>query len=968
MSQVNLGGATNKARTPVTAILLATANLFIAYVQLNAQPAKDLSELFSPDHASALWVRTHCDLNAVNSRVLTATFWKGYGSTGIETSRLPFRDWSSWRSFRFDVENHYREPISIYVRLASRADHPSADTYTGGTFDGFVIGPGHNTVEISLENMQSPEGHTIDSKQIAWLGIFVQPLFLRDGMDLKFSEDKKLEFSNPRLSAEPARPQKQPYADLLFQRTEPNLESRRVQVEQALASLESTIAQAKAKELETAYAEIYPFVAQIAFHSRLVAFWQDRTEEQRRVLEFLLENTQRADSRLKAALAGSAPQRSAPPVPAYSKLASNNGYFRVGDEPVLPFGMLYNRAGPLLRWFANSETDYGTELVAGATRHDVERQPIWDAYHKFPDTHRVGWPHADHIVRDAESWEILGPPVSVCLESPHSRQAVAAMIEKFERQNTGRRDRLVQNMGFEYTYVCYCDYTRKMWAEWLHRKYLDIASANRIWGTEFRDFSAVPMPRPENAAANRAIWFDWSSFNLYRFLEQIRWTRDQIRRWQPNEPLTVGSPYFAFNPAFWTGVDEEELADSGIVDVALEENYALDTLMPEYMHTLAKGKPVVDFEYHGVIHQILPSFLHGDAAISMWWWNAEKHWTPNEPINEWTTSFPQSYTVPLSDLAKAMRDALDLRRLAREITALGSAPRPVALLYSKTSMLQQLPSESRETDNTPYLSELRRTYNASQSAGLYVGLTTEKKILAGGLRPRKILILPSVEYLPAGVRNEILHWVDGGGTLVVSPDSLIGDEYARPSQRTPVPGLRVTRREAPRLKRGEKLVTDYNLADLPRLPFTTDGVALEAAGMRLAVECDPANVMARFKDGVPALIHLRRGRGSIYWLTSPLVPGSWGRFLTLVAENSGLKPDLLVTNDDGSPASDIEYRAIGFEGGHLAYFYNNSDQDVNLILRPRFPFKQIQDRRTETPLTGTRLRLPRRETAILQFR
>jgi hypothetical protein len=376
----------------------------------------------------------------------------------------------------------------------------------------------------------------------------------------------------------------------------------------------------------------------------------------------------------------------------------------------------------------------------------------------------------------------------------------------------------------------------------------------------------------------------------------------------------------------------------------------------------------VDFEYHGVIHQILPSFLHGDAAISMWWWNAEKHWTPNEPINEWTTSFPQSYTVPLSDLAKAMRDALDLRRLGREIAALGSAPRPVALLYSKTSMLQQLPSESRETDNTPYLSELRRTYNASQSAGLYVGLTTEKKILAGGLRPRKILILPSVEYLPAGVTNEILHWVEGGGTLVVSPDSLIGDEYARPLQRAPIPGLRVTRREAPRLKRGEKLVTDYNLADLPRMPFTTDGVALEAAGMRLAVECDPANITARFKDGAPALIHLRRGRGSIYWLTSPLVPGSWGRFLTLVAENSGLKPDLLVTNDDGSPASDIEYRAIGFEGGHLAYFYNNSDQDVNLILRPRFPFKQIQDRRTETPLTGTRLRLPRRETAILQFR
>ena len=180
------------------------------------------------------------------------------------------------------------------------------------------------------------------------------------------------------------------------------------------------------------------------------------------------------------------------------------------------------------------------------------------------------------------------------------------------------------------------------------------------------------MQHPQHAAANRALWFDWSSFNFYRFLEQIRWTRDQIRRSKPDEALTVGSPYYAFSPAFWTGVDEEELADSGITNVVLEENYALDTLMPEYLHALAGAKPVADFEYHGVIHQILPSFLHGDAAISMWWWNDEKHWTPNEPINEWATSFPQSYTIPLSDIAKAMRDALDLRRLSREIAALGA--------------------------------------------------------------------------------------------------------------------------------------------------------------------------------------------------------------------------------------------------------------------------------------------------------
>jgi beta-galactosidase len=946
------------------------------------QPTKNLNELFAPDQAAGFWRQSHCDLFPMGNGVLRLGLHKGYEMTGIETSRLPFEDWTTWRSFRFDVENQNPEPLSVYVRISNRTDHPAPDTYTGGTFDGFVIGPGRNTVEISLESMRSPSGVAVDPKHVSRLGIFVQPLFIRDGMELKFAKYTPLDLSNPRLSPEPARLQKQPYGDLLFKETQPNLQSQREAVERAMASLQNTIAEAQGRAIDTNYAEIYPFLARIAFEKRLVAFWQDRSEEQRRALSFLLEAAQTADATLKDEI-GSGRSLPLPPVLDYNRVTIRDRYFRVRDRPVLPFGMLYNHDGPLLRWFANSETDSGTELVAGGTRHDVERQPIWNAYHKYPDTHRVGWLHADHIIRDAEAWEVLGAPVSVCLESPHSREAVAAMIKNYELKNGPKRHHLVQNMGFEYTYVCYCSYTKQMWADWLRRKYSDISAANRIWGTRYKDFDSVDMLRPENAGANRAEWFDWSNFNLYRFLEQIRWTRDQIRRWKPDEPLTVGSPYYAFSPAFWTGVDEEELADSGITSVVLEENYELDTLMPEYLHALAGTKPVADFEYHGVIHQILPSFLHGDAAISMWWWNDEKHWTPNEPINEWTTSFPQSYTIPLSDLAKAMRDALDIRRLSREIAALGSAPRPIAFLYSKTSMLQQVPEESRDLGTTPYLSEMRRIYNASQSIGLYIGMTTEKKILAGDTQGRKILVLPCVQYLPENVTSKILRWVEDGGTLVVSPDSLAGDEYARPSQAAQLLGLRVIRPDPSQLALGEPVVSGNKVPILQRMwllngsgsLFKAGGFGLEAAGARQTIECDRAAVIAHFESGAPALIRLRRGAGTVYWLAAPLRAESWGRFLSFVAENSGLKPELLVRREAGGAAPEVEYRVVGFDGGRLAYFYNNSDHDLQIALQPQFAFNSILDRRTEgildrhteTPLPPSGLLLPARETAILQF-
>ncbi len=941
-----------------------------------AQDAKSFNGLLSSQAIRETWKTVHCDLESGAAGALAATFWKGYETTGFETTSLPLADWSAWKSLKFDVTNPYDEPFSVYVRISNQPDHPSEMTYTGGTFDGFVIAPGRNTVEISLESMQSPEERAVDPKHVAYLGIFFAPLFLRDGMDLRFREDKTFQLSNLHLDAAAAKLQKQPYAEPLFAETAPGLAGLRREVEVSVSDLRGLIHEAQARGIDTAYAEIPSFLADIAFRKRLVAFWQDRVEQQREALESLQRESCRAARELREVLAGTRQPLVAPPLPKYSDLEIRDGYFRLGDEPKLIFGMLYNRQGPLLRWFANSQTDYGTQLVAGATRHNVERQPIWEIYQRYPKTHRVGWDRADHIIRDRGSWEVLGPPVNICLENPRTRQAVAQAIEDYLRSRKGRGNHLVMNLGYEYFYVCYCSITRRMWTEWLARRHKNIGAANDVWGTSYGGFSEVPMMRLETAATNRALWFDWSSFNLDRFLKQIRWTHDQIRRWEPSAPLTVGSPYYAFSPRFWTAIDEEELADSGMTGVVLQENYALDTLMPEYLHALAGNKPVADFEYHGVIHQVLPSFLHGDAAISMWWWNDRKRWTPNEPINEWASSFPQSYTISLRDAAKAMRDALDIRRLSGEISTLGNAPRPVVLLYSKTSMLQRLPEESIQTGTFPYLTRLRQTYNASQPVGIYVGLTTEKKILAGDLDRRKLLILPGAEFMPKALVSAILAWVKRGGRLIVLPDSLLADEYARPLDAMQLLGLRLRRRELPKLKREEKQVTDYNSPDLPRFElsveprdiFSHSHLDLRATGGRQIIECDRSLILAKFPDGLPAILKIEKGKGTIYWFSAQPVPESWAAFLSAVAPEAGIEVSLHVSRRNRHVVPEVEFRLVKYSSGHLAYLYNNSDTALRLNLETKFSFSEVTDRRTETALSGLEILLPGRETAILEFR
>jgi len=134
------------------------------------------------------------------------------------------------------------------------------------------------------------------------------------------------------------------------------------------------------------------------------------------------------------------------------------------------------------------------------------------------------------------------------------------------------------------------------------------------------------------------------------------------------------------------------------------------------------------------------------------------------------------------------------------------------------------------------------------------------------------------------------------------------------------------------------------------------------------MHCRPEDIIARFADGGPAIVRLRRGSGIVYWLTAPLVPESWAQFLSFASAQSGPQPELSITSEGGQEASSVEYRLTSFERGRLAYMYNNSDQDLRLLLRPRFSFTTVLNLRTATPVVDAPLFLPARETALLEFR
>jgi len=168
--------------------------------------------------------------------------------------------------------------------------------------------------------------------------------------------------------------------------------------------------------------------------------------------------------------------------------------------------------------------------------------------------------------------------------------------------------------------------------------------------------------------------------------------------------------------------------------VVLEENYALDTLMPEYLHALAGRQPVEDFEYHGVLPPDSAELPARDAAISMWWWNSAMHWTPTSRSTS-DHEFPAELHDPAKRSGQAMRDALDVRRLGREIAAFGRRASDCAALFEVVHAATTAEGIA-EIGTFPYLS---RCGASTMPRRLRIVRRTDdgKKILSGDLAQRR---------------------------------------------------------------------------------------------------------------------------------------------------------------------------------------------------------------------------------------
>ncbi len=917
----------------------------------------------------------------------------------LETTDLP-SDWSAYDILAFSIFNPSQRIQSGQIQIIdSKADDEEA--YWGGqSYRGrklFMV-PGWNHFEFKVRNMMVEEGdRALDIKTIRKMVLdfgradgefFLDNMRLIDGKEPPSSAGKTSPWDT-RVVVDNREVYPKLYGPEESIQWSAEIGELQKKAEAERDRLTGLLAKAEDAGYQVLYEHIALETARLGLDVRSELVWFQNEKERREILEYVIASCGGQCSAVEKMLAESpkAPpsdkqEHYIAPLPPLGELPIRDGYYRYPDgKPVMLLAMHGLREGPLLDYFAPYNHVHESYTVGGGSRGDIESSPVYEAFHKYEDTHRVGWDGwCGHLIKDRWSMGGRKETVVICLESPHIREAVKEYMKiRYERWK--KMPELMYNiMAYELMYICYCERSQQMFRDWLLTKHGSLEAVNEIWSTSYGSFDELTAPATKNAApvpdVNRAAWYDWACFNSRRFTDYLIWCKQEIRKLDPDIPLCAGGTSSMLSSAnSTTGIDEEMIINE-VDDVVLNESGGTNIFSDLFLSLREdNSKPMVEPEMGSGSRNLLLHFIHGKSTIAKWLWREQN--SLEFPMFA-ASSIPISWDTPLDAAAEVLKIAFDVRRLAPEIAEFIKPDPEIAILYSKTNMVQ-VPPQLHRSGGTPYLSALRNVWEGGRYLGCRIGFVSEKQVLSGKLSRLKLLIVPAAKYMRPEVTEQILSWTTGGGTVLVVAESFLFDQYARQHDSLEKFGLTVRDVTLPEVLGEGEQVQNYDQSISQTIVYgevnlvakTLDediysgrNVEFKATGLVQTVDPGGAKVLAEFSDGRPAMLRCSIGRGNAYYLAAPLESEYYHRLLAPLAEKLELNRPAVAVDNDGNLVTGAEVRAVESDNGLLVYASNLTGEPVEFKLKAaRGNIASIKNLRSGEPVTGTRITLaPWQET------
>jgi hypothetical protein len=930
-------------------------------------------------------------------------------SSWCEIQNLP-KNWSGYEFLKFDMYNPsdrlYFGTIQIFDELGSdeQAEFHGQSYFGEGKL---FLNTGWNHFELLLHHAMVEEGiRSLALDRIRKLrfsfGSTDNPLFIDNIRLVNGAENPRtmsridpndcmVEIDNREVYLALAGP-----ADRIKASRE--ILQLRKQAEDAVNRLTNEVRIAEMQGFQTLYQRIPLITADVGMGIRSNLAWFQNEKEEKKILDYVISSCTKASNETTKMLSGAKseiittePENEVstasfyvPPYPPMNELKPADGVYRdKNSNPVIIFSMLQINEGPLKDYFAPFNHRLESYTVGGGSRYTIESSPVYEAFHKYPGTHRVGWDGwCGHLIKDRWSMGGKKEDVVICLESPHIRKAVLEYMKLHHMEWAGNPNLLYNIMAYELQYICYCDKSQQMFRDWLKSKYININSVNQVWQTHFGSFSEIRAPETRNARPlddiNRAAWYDWAEFNARRFTNYMKWIKSEMRKFDPATPICAGGTSSMLSSSnSVTGIDEDLIINE-VDDVILNES-GDSPIFSDLLLSLSDSKKVmVDPEMGSGTHNLLLQFLHGKADISKWWWAG----TPSKEypqMNE--TSLPHSKEISLSDIDEVLKLGLDVRRLSSEISEFTKPDPEVALLYSRTSILQVPPTQI-QAGATPYLETLYSVWQGSRFLGCRIGFVSEKQIMAGRLAKVKLLIVPAVKYIIPEVVSAIIHYVETGGTAVIIPESFVFDQYARENNMISETGIVISGLTLPPVIGQADKTKNYDQSFSQAILYGevrkkiicnnenifaghADKITLLSEGLVQTIDPGSNQVLASFEDGKAAIVLVKKGKGSLYYLASPLKTTDYHLLFSPLAKLTGLNRPVVATDKDGNLVTGAEVRAVEREKDYLLYASNLTSGKIELDLVGKNSIGSVLDMRSLIRKIGNHIVLePYQETII----
>jgi beta-galactosidase len=603
------------------------------------------------------------------------------------------------------------------------------------------------------------------------------------------------------------------------------------------------------------------------------------------------------------------------------------------------------------------ELDWVERAIAKAAAHHIfvvlgtptDAPPAW-LTRRYPETLRV-----DETGKGAEH----GERRQFSYTSPRYRELAHQIVEQLARR-FGRNPNVIGwQIGNEYTYDSYDDYSRRLFHEWLKAKYKTLASLNQHWTTAYWSqtydlWDGIPLP---GAHGNPGLMLDYRRFVTDQWRAFQRSQIHAIRRYADATQFittNLGGLGWAarFNRREITAdldlISWDDYVGQGHLDPYLNgathdlvwgwkrQNFWVMEAQPGSVNwapisnTLDKGETrTLAWEAIG----------HGADCVAFWQWRSALN---GQEQYHGTVVGPDGEPVPLYE---------EVRQIGREFAKLapvlkGTTPvSEVAILHDYDS--RWAINFQKQSQRYDQINVLLGYYRPLRDLAQSVDMVDPRF----SLDRYKLVVAPSLNVISASLAQHLLEYVQRGGHLVLGPRSGMKDEFnALNIQRQPGP---LTAPLGGRVEQFYALVDD-----VPVSGQWGNGTAMIWAE-QLSPKANDTSVVMRYGtsngwlDGQPAVLTRHVGQGSISYIGAVLDPKLMRAAARWMVELAQVRPAF------GPVPEGVEVcRRVGQE--HRVYLLiNHARQDAEVTL-PRPMYDELGNAGVVT-----QIQLPAFQVAIL---